>query len=107
VPIGAYVSVAVVVALVTTFPITFGNVGSWEVGMLAALHVYGVPSESALAFAVGSHIFVSLFNIGLGLISMLALGVSPHDLLKVKDDGKAPTPEEAGPGAQTSPSARA
>ena len=32
VPLGAYVSVAVVVALVTTFPITFGNVGSWEVG---------------------------------------------------------------------------
>jgi hypothetical protein len=66
-----------------------------------------VPSETALAFAVGSHIFVSLFNIGLGLISMLLLGVSPHDLLKVKNDGKAPPAEDAGPGAQTSPSASA
>jgi uncharacterized protein (TIRG00374 family) len=66
VPFGAYVSVAVVVALVTTFPITFGNVGSWEVGLIAALRIYDVPADEALAFAVGSHVFVAVFNVGLG-----------------------------------------
>lgn len=84
VPAGAYVSVAVVVALVTTFPITFGNVGSWEVGLIAALGIYGVPADEALAYAVGAHVFVTLFNIGLGAISMLLLGLSPRDLLRLR-----------------------
>jgi uncharacterized membrane protein YbhN (UPF0104 family) len=83
VPIGAYVSVAVVIALVTTFPVTFGNVGSWEVGIIAALRIYDVPHETALAFAVGIHVFVTVFNIGLGLIAMFALGLRPHDLLSL------------------------
>ena len=91
VPFGAYVSVTVVVALVTTFPITFGNVGSWEVAMLAALRVYDVPTDAALAFAVGAHVFVALFNIGLGLTAMALLGVRPRDLLQMR---RAAVPEK-------------
>jgi uncharacterized protein (TIRG00374 family) len=92
VPLGAYVSVAVVVALVTTFPITFGNVGSWEVGLIAALRIYDVPADEALAYAVGVHVFVALFNIGLGLIAMLLLGLRPRDILRVKGSPDQPIP---------------
>jgi uncharacterized membrane protein YbhN (UPF0104 family) len=89
VPFGAFVSVAVVVALVTTFPVTFGNVGSWEVGLVAALGIYEVPLDEALAYAVGAHVFVALFNIGLGVVSMLLLGLRPADLLRVKTPGQS------------------
>lgn len=87
VPLGAYVSVAVVISVVTTFPITFGNVGSWEFAILGALHIYNVPTDVALAFAVGIHVFVTLFNIGLGLIAMVLLGVRAHELYRVKGSG--------------------
>jgi uncharacterized membrane protein YbhN (UPF0104 family) len=96
VPIGAYVSVAVAVALVTTFPITFGNVGSWEVALIAALSIYGVPADEALAYAVGSHVFVALFNISLGLISMLLLGLRPGDLFQLKGPPERVTPAASG-----------
>ena len=92
VPVGAYVSVAVVVALVTTFPITFGNVGSWEVGLIAALRIYDVPANEALAYAVGAHVFVALFNIGLGVIAMLILGLRPSDLMRIKGSPEQPAP---------------
>ena len=97
VPLGAYVSVAVVTALITTFPITFGNVGSWEFGFLGALALYNVPADVALAYAVGTHVFISLYSIGLGLLAMALLGVKPAEVLRMRGPSPAHGEAQAAP----------
>jgi uncharacterized protein (TIRG00374 family) len=88
VSIGAYLSVTVAVAIITVFPITFGNVGTFEFALLRVLRLYGVPGEEALAFAVGMHVISTAFNIGLGLISMWMMGIRPGELLRLHSDVK-------------------
>ncbi len=85
-PFSAYVSVTVALAVITTFPITFGNIGTWEFAVLGVFALYGVPADRALAYAVGSHIFVTAFNMGLGLIAMVFMGVSLGDVFRLRGE---------------------
>lgn len=83
VPIGAYLSLTVAVAIITVFPITPGNVGTFEVILVGVLKAYQVPTDQALAFAVGMHLISTVFNIGLGLVAMVLMGVRPGELLRL------------------------
>jgi uncharacterized protein (TIRG00374 family) len=83
VSIGAYLSVTVAVAIITVFPITFGNVGTFEFALLRVLALWGVPAEQALAFAVGMHVVSTVFNIGIGLVAMWLMGIRPGELLRL------------------------
>jgi uncharacterized protein (TIRG00374 family) len=84
VPFSAYLSLTVVLALLTTFPITFGNVGTWELAILGVLELYGVSSERALAFAVGTHVVSTLFNVCLGCIAMFAMRLRPSEVFSIR-----------------------
>jgi hypothetical protein len=86
-PLAAYLSVTVVVAILTTFPITFGNVGTYEVAVLSILSLYSVPSHDALAFAAGTHVFSTAFNIGLGVCAMWIMGIRPGDVFRLRGNG--------------------
>ena len=88
VSIGAYLSVTVAVAIITVFPITFGNVGTFEFALLRVLRLYGVPGEQALAFAVGMHVISTAFNIGLGLVAMWMMGIRPGELLRLQSNAE-------------------
>jgi uncharacterized protein (TIRG00374 family) len=95
IPFAAYLSVTVAVAIITTFPITFGNVGTFEFALLKVLALYSVSGDTALAYAVGVHIFSTVFNIGLGLIAMGVMRVSPQEVFSVRsrpEDALAPRP---------------
>lgn len=83
-PLAAYVSVTVVVAIITVFPITFGNVGTYELALLSALSLYEIPAHDALAYAVGSHLFSTVFNIGLGLSAMWGMGMQPQEVFRLR-----------------------
>ncbi|MDP9236930.1 MAG: flippase-like domain-containing protein [Chloroflexota bacterium] len=80
VPWGAYLSVTVAVAIITTFPITFGNVGTFEFALLRVLSLYGVASDRALAFAVGTHVFNTVFVIAVGLVATWVMGIRPREI---------------------------
>ncbi|MEP7216588.1 MAG: lysylphosphatidylglycerol synthase transmembrane domain-containing protein [Anaerolineaceae bacterium] len=82
-PLAAYVSVTVVVAIITVFPITFGNVGTYELALLSAFSLYDIPAHDALAYAVGSHLFSTAFNVGLGMIAMWCMGMQPGDVFRL------------------------
>jgi uncharacterized protein (TIRG00374 family) len=84
IPFAAYLSVTVVIALITVFPITFGNVGTYEIAILSVLSLYAVSPERALAYAAGTHIFSTVLNIGLGVIAMWAMGVQPHEVFRLR-----------------------
>ena len=95
VSIGAYLSVTVAVAILTVFPITFGNIGTFEFALLRVLRLYGVSGEQALAFAVGMHLVSTVVNIGLGLAAMGLMGIRPGELFRL--DASTPKPaDEAG-----------
>lgn len=84
VPLAAYVSVTVAIGLITIFPITFGNVGTFELAVVSALALYEVPADAALAFAVGTHLFSTLFNIALGVVAMLLMRMRPGDVFRLR-----------------------
>lgn len=95
VSIGAYLSVTVAVAIITVFPITFGNIGTFEFALLHVLRLYGVSGEQALAFAVGMHLVSTVVNIGLGLIAMGLMGIRPGELLRLDSSAVKATDEAA------------
>jgi uncharacterized protein (TIRG00374 family) len=82
-PLAAYLSVTVIVAILTTFPITFGNVGTYEVAVLSILSLYGVPSHDALAFAAGTHVVSTIFNVALGVCAMWTMGIRPGEVFRL------------------------
>lgn len=88
-PLAAYLSVTVVVALITVFPITFGNIGTFELAVVSVLALHAVPSERALAYAAGTHVFGTIFNIGLGVVAMWFMGVQPRDVFRLRRDAPA------------------
>jgi uncharacterized protein (TIRG00374 family) len=96
-PFAAYLSVTVVAALISVFPITFGNIGTFELVVLSVLALYAVPSEHALAFAAGTHAFGTVANIGLGIIAMWCMGVQPRDVFRLHRAAPSPTDSESGP----------
>lgn len=87
-PFGAYVSVAVAVALITTFPVTVGNIGTYELLVTGVLALYGADSASALAYAIGTHVVGIVFNIILGLLAVWALRLRPRDLFQIARSSK-------------------
>lgn len=79
--LSAYLALTVLLALITTFPITFGNVGSWEFGIVGVLALYGVPAERALAFGVATHMFITILNLAIGLVALGWMRVSLREVL--------------------------
>lgn len=94
-PLAAYLAVTVVVALLTTFPITFGNVGTYEVALLGVLSLYDISPHQALAYAAGAHVFSTVFNIALGLAAMWIMGVQPGDVFRFRGARAGDTTEVA------------
>jgi uncharacterized membrane protein YbhN (UPF0104 family) len=88
VPLGAYLAVTSAIAVVTTFPVTFGNAGTYEVAVLGALALYAVPAHDALAFALGTHLVSTAFNVALGLAAMAAMGVRPAEVFRLRNRGR-------------------
>ena len=83
-PLSSYVLLAVVFGVITTFPITFGNVGSWEFGIVGVLALYGVPADRALAFGVATHVLIAALNLVAGSIAVGLMRVSPSDLFALR-----------------------
>lgn len=83
-PLAAYVSVTVVIGILTIFPITFGNLGTFELAVVAALALYGVPADDAVAYAVGAHLFSTVVNVGLGVAAMLFMGMHPSEVFRLR-----------------------
>lgn len=91
VPLGAYLAVTSAIAVVTTFPVTFGNAGTYEVAVVGALALYAVSGHDALAYALGTHLVSTGFNIALGLAAMAAMGVHPSELFRLRNrDARVP-----------------
>jgi hypothetical protein len=89
-PLSSYVSVVVAVGVVRTVPITFQNIGTYEVVLVAVLSRQGAASDAAFAYAVATRVFVSLFITTMGLLAMWTMRVRPHDLFALRRTASEP-----------------
>jgi uncharacterized membrane protein YbhN (UPF0104 family) len=64
-------------------------VGTFEFALLHALALYDVPAGTALGFAVGTHVFSTVFTVVLGLASMWLLRVRPGELFSIRRRAEA------------------
>jgi len=92
-PFAAYLSVTVAVAIVTIFPLTFGNIGTYELVLLRVLTLYDVPADRALAFAIGTHAIGTLFVMLLGGAAMAIMGIRPSELFSLRRSEERPAAE--------------
>ena len=58
----------------------------------AGFSVVRLGTDRALAYAVGSHVFVTVFNVGLGLAAMALMRIRPRDIFGIH----RPAPEQSG-----------
>ncbi len=91
-PLPSYIGVVVAVGVVRTVPITFQNIGTYEVVLVAVLSHEGATSDAAFAYAVATRVFVSLFITTMGLLAMWMMRVRPHDLFALRRGKGEPTP---------------
>ena len=85
-PLSAYVSVTVGVSLVRTFPVTFQNIGTYEVALLALLRSEGVTGGDAFAYAVATRVLISASITVMGLAAMWLMAVRPRDVFTLRKD---------------------
>jgi len=83
-PLSAYVSVTVAVSFVRTFPITFQNIGTYEVVLIGLLRSQGVATGDALSYAVATRILVSLAIAAMGLAAMWLMGMRPREVFGLR-----------------------
>jgi uncharacterized membrane protein YbhN (UPF0104 family) len=95
-PFVAYLTVAVAVAIVTVFPITFGNIGTYELLVTSVLTLYGVDASTALAFALGTHVFSTAYNLGLGFVAVWAMQLRPADVFRLAERAEQEPAARAG-----------
>lgn len=99
IPFSAYLSVTVATSLLSMFPITPGNAGTFELVLVRVLALYGVGADEAFAFALAVHILSTAATFALGLLGMLFMRVSVHEVFawrraasaQEKHSGEVPT----------------
>jgi uncharacterized membrane protein YbhN (UPF0104 family) len=93
VPLVAFIVIMIAANLVSAFPITFENIGTYEAVLLGVLAAWGVPSEQALAYAIVTHLLTNLWVIGVGVLALWLMQVRPRELLSlVRERGAVPMP---------------
>jgi hypothetical protein len=83
-PPSAYVSVVVAAGIVRVFPLTFQNIGTYEVVLLEVLARQGAPRDAAFAYALATRVFASIAITTMGLLAMWLMRVHPRDLFTMR-----------------------
>jgi uncharacterized protein (TIRG00374 family) len=83
VSLATYLVVNVATALVSAFPITFGNLGTYELVVTEVMVAAGVPRAEAFAFAASAHALILALIISSGLLSVWLLRLRPSDLISL------------------------
>ena len=79
-----FIVVMVAVNLVDAFPITFQNLGTYEVAVIELLVVAGAAREEAFAYAVVTHVLTNLWVVALGLVALWLMRVRPSEVFTVQ-----------------------
>ena len=84
VSLGTYLGVTIMANLVTIVPITFENIGPYEVLILEVLALQGVGRDSGVAYALASHAMTNAWVITLGFSAMWLMRLRASEVFAVR-----------------------
>ncbi len=88
--------VVIVVALCLLLPSPAGGLGSFELGGVAGLSLFGVAQARAAAFAIAMHATHVGAAVLLGVLALTQGGIRLRDLWRTSEEGLGPAPEGSG-----------
>ena len=77
-----YLAAMVAANLAVAIPLAWWNFGPYEALVAAVTVAAGTEPSVAFAYAFGVHVLTSAWILATGLVALLALRVSPHELLR-------------------------
>jgi uncharacterized protein (TIRG00374 family) len=89
---GSYVVIMIAANLIVAVPITFQNIGTFEVALLEIMVALGVAREEAFAYVAATHMLTNLWIVITGLVAVWLMRISPRDVFALR---RAKEPEEA------------
>ena len=96
----AYLVITVAANMIVALPITPTSVGVYEVALQEVIALFGVDRSLAAGYAIGAHLFMSLWIVATGLFAAWLLNISFGDLFYLRDG-------EGRPGAAGLPNGQA
>jgi len=96
----SYVVIMIAAYLVVAFPVTFQNLGTYEVVLLEIMVAWDVAREEALAYATATHIITNLWIIAVGLLGLWLMRLRPREVFAIRrsaEERAAALPKETRP----------
>jgi uncharacterized membrane protein YbhN (UPF0104 family) len=83
-PLASYIVIMVAANLVSAFPITFQNIGTYEFVLLEVMAAWGVERGEALAYAAATHLLTNLWIILVGITALWLMRVHPWEVFGLR-----------------------
>jgi hypothetical protein len=89
-PFSAYLVIMIAANLVVSLPIAPTSIGIYEVAVQEVVALFGVDRTLAAGYAIGTHVFISIW-IGLtGLVAIWMLNIRFEDVFYLRQGGRQP-----------------
>lgn len=85
---GAYLVIMISANIIVSVPITPTSLGVYEVALQEVIALFGVDRSLAAGYAIGTHIFLSVWISATGLLAAWLLKIRFEDLFYLRDGGK-------------------
>ena len=87
---GAYLVITVAANMIVALPITPTSLGVYEVALQEVIALFGVERSLAAGYAIGAHLFMSLWISATGLLAAWLLNIRFEDLFYLRDGKTRP-----------------
>ena len=81
----AYLVITVAANMIVALPITPSSLGAYEVGLQEVIALFGVDRSLAAGYAIGAHLFMSLWIVGTGLVAAWLLHIRFEELFYLRN----------------------
>ena len=99
----AYLLITVAANMIVAVPITPTSLGLYEVALQEVIALFGVERSLAAGYAIGTHLFMSLWIIVTGLLATWLLNIRFEELFYLRDGEKRPGAAGLSTGGQACP----
>jgi uncharacterized protein (TIRG00374 family) len=86
----AYLVITVAANMIVALPITPSSLGAYEVALQEVIALFGVDRSLAAGYAIGAHLFMSLWIVVTGLLAAWLLNISFEDLFYLRNGERRP-----------------
>ncbi len=88
----SYMVIMIAANLVVAVPITFQNIGTYEIALLETVVALGADREEAFAYVAATHMLTNLWVLVTGLVAVWLMRISPREVFTL---GQAKASAEA------------